>query len=106
VSVADFYKVYAYACLYASFNKVPITSLTISEEIKMRKWKNRFYEVMEETGLAAEFEAKGEARGEERKSFSIAQNLVKLGVPIETIISATQLAPEKVKTLYQQVEAN
>ena len=68
----------------------------------MKKWKNRFYEVMEETGLAAEFEAKGE----ERKSFSIAQNMIKLGLPIETIISATQLAPEKVKTLYQQVEAN
>jgi hypothetical protein len=30
VSVADFYKVYGYACLYASFNKVPITSLTVS----------------------------------------------------------------------------
>jgi len=199
VSVADFYKVYGYACLYASFNKVPITSLTISfvesryprklldhlknergykvakiglgiytvsgdilpiqviesrklsaeenlwlkslsnklnyaefshvsdeierqgkdarldtylyviaganktamkEEIKMRK--NTFYQVLEETGLAAEMEA----RGEERKSISIAQNLVKLGVPIETIISATQLDPEKVKTLYQQVEAN
>jgi hypothetical protein len=205
VSVADFYKVYAYACLYASFNKVPITSLTISfvesrypqkllnhlknergykvvetcsgiytvsgdilpiqlieskklsmeenlwlksmskklshaefshindeikrqgkavrlgaylyliagvndtvmkEEIKMKKWENRFNQVIEETGLAAEWEARGEARGEERKSFSIAQNLIKLGVPIETVISATQLDPEKVKTLYQQVEAN
>jgi len=30
VSVADFYKVYGYACLYASLNKVPITSLTVS----------------------------------------------------------------------------
>jgi len=30
VSVADFYKVYGYACLYASIEKVPITSLTIS----------------------------------------------------------------------------
>ncbi|MDR2701399.1 MAG: hypothetical protein LBB72_03100, partial [Spirochaetaceae bacterium] len=30
VSVGDFYKVYAYACLYASFNKAPITSLTVS----------------------------------------------------------------------------
>jgi len=202
VSVADFYKVYAYACLYASFNKVPITSLTISfveshypkklldhlknergykvvetgsgiytvsgdilpiqvidsrdlsmeenlwlksmskklsyaefsrvnaeierqgkaarlgayiyliagvndaamkEEIKkMKKWENKFKQVIEETGLGAEWEA----RGWEKGSFSIAQNLVKLGVPIETVISATQLDPEKVKTLYQQVEAN
>ena len=30
VSVADFYKVYAYACLYAYLKKVPITSITIS----------------------------------------------------------------------------
>jgi len=68
--------------------------------------KNKFDQVIEETGLAAKWEARGEARGEERKSFSIAQNLAKLGVPIETIISATQLDPEKVKTLYQQTNAN
>ena len=30
VSVADFYKVYGYACLYASFEKVPITDMTIT----------------------------------------------------------------------------
>jgi len=50
-----------------------------------------------ETGLAA----KWEAEAEQRKAFGIAQNLVKLGLPIETVISATQLDPEKVKTLYQ-----
>jgi len=207
VSVADFYKVYGYACLYASFNKVPITSLTVSfiesyypqklldhlknernytvaetspgiytisgdilpiqiidnrrlsaeenlwlknlskelgytaitqvgkeinrqgkaariaaywnaimqanptaiqEAIEMRKY-TRLDKVLIETGLAAEWEAKGraegeaqgEARGEQRKAFGIAQNMVKLGLPIETVISATQLDPEKVKTLYQ-----
>ncbi|MDR2921950.1 MAG: hypothetical protein LBU85_01255 [Treponema sp.] len=30
LSTADFYKVYGYACLYASISKLPITSLTIS----------------------------------------------------------------------------
>jgi len=30
VSVEDFYKVYGYACLYTSFNKVPITDVTVS----------------------------------------------------------------------------
>jgi hypothetical protein len=30
VSVADFYKVYSYACLYTSLRKIPITSLTVS----------------------------------------------------------------------------
>jgi predicted transposase/invertase (TIGR01784 family) len=44
----------------------------------------------------------GMEKGREEESFSIAQNLVKLGLPIETIISATQLDPEKVKALYQQ----
>ena len=30
VSVADFYKVYGYACLYTSLKKIPVNSLTIS----------------------------------------------------------------------------
>jgi hypothetical protein len=30
VSIADFYKVYSYACLYTSIHNVPITSLTVS----------------------------------------------------------------------------
>jgi len=30
VSVADFYKVYGYACSHVSLNKVPITDLTLS----------------------------------------------------------------------------
>jgi hypothetical protein len=30
VSIADFYKVYGYACLYVSLNAVPITGITIS----------------------------------------------------------------------------
>jgi hypothetical protein len=30
VSVEDFYKVYGYACLYASLNRIPVTEITIS----------------------------------------------------------------------------
>ena len=30
VSIMDFYKVYAYACLYASFEKIPVSNLTIT----------------------------------------------------------------------------
>jgi len=195
VSVADFYKVYGYACLYASFQRVPITSLTLSfieshypqklldhlkdernysvaeigpgiytvsgdmlpiqiidnrrlsaeenlwlknlskeleytaitqvgkeidrqgkaarlaaywnaimhanpaaiqEVIEMRKY-SKLDRVFIETGLAAQWEADGRAEG----VFGVAQNMVKLGFPIETVISATQLDPEKVKTLYQ-----
>jgi len=198
ISVADFYKVYGYACLYASFNKVPITSLTLSfieshypqklldhlknernytvaetgpgiytisgdilpiqiidsrrlsadenlwlkslskelgytaitqidkeinrqgkaarlaaylnailhanpsviQEAKEMGKISKLDRVLIETGLAAMWEARGEARGEQRV-FGIAQNLVKLGLPIETVISATQLDPEKIKPLYQ-----
>jgi hypothetical protein len=47
VSVADFYKVYGYACLYASLEKVPITSITLSfvESRKPNKLLEHFQEV-------------------------------------------------------------
>jgi hypothetical protein len=57
-------------------------------------------QVLENVGLTAKWEARGKAEGEEHKAFSIAQNLVNLGIPFETIVSATQLEPEKVKALY------
>jgi len=43
----------------------------------------------------------GREEGREEESFNIAQKLVKLGLPIETVITATQLDPEKVKEMYQ-----
>jgi len=58
---------------------------------------SRLEKVFIETGYAAKWEAEGRFEG----AFSIAQNMVKLGLPIETVISATELDPEKVKTLYQ-----
>jgi len=199
LSIADFYKVYAYACLYVSNNDIPITSLTVSfiesrypRELLKHLKNDRKYTVAEispgiytisgdilpiqiidssqlsaeenlwlknlrkelkytaitrigkeidrqgkavhiaaywnaimlanpeaikeaikmgntptldkvfvETGLAAMWEARGRVEGEAKGRFGIAQNMVKLGFPIETVISATQLDPEKVKTLYQ-----
>jgi hypothetical protein len=203
VSVADFYKVYGYACLYASFEKHPITDMTISfvesrhsgkllehlrnergytvaetaegiytvsgdimpiqviesrklpaeenvwlkslraglnhtereqiwaeiarqgkdaqiaaymeviakanpriiEEAFMgRKSSLTFEQALENTGLIAKWEARGrtegKAEGEKHKAFAIAQNLVNMGLPFETVVSATQLEPEKVKALY------
>ena len=70
--------------------------------------------VFEEVGWTAKWEARGEARGraegeargraegEERKAFGIAQNLVKMGLPVEAVVSATELDPEKVKALYNK----
>jgi len=197
VSIDDFYKVYGYACLYTSFQQVPITSLTLSfiesrypeklldhlknernylvaetgpgiynvkgdilpiqvidsrklsvdenlwlnglnnkhdrftieqvgKEINKQgkaarlaaylyaltkanpeateeaiKMKDVFDEVMEKSGLAARLEEKYRAKGRAEEAFDIAQNMVNLGFPIETVISATRLDPEKVKVLYQ-----
>ena len=56
-------------------------------------------DVIERIGLGAKWEAMGEARGEERKALDIAQNMINLGLPLETVISATKLDPEKVKAL-------
>ena len=196
LSVADFYKVYAYACLYASLKKTPITAITVSfivsrfprrlfahlkndrkytiektvpgiytvkgdiipmqvidsrrlpadenlwlnglrkrlgpleitrlsdgsakhdkalirpyfyviaqanplalEEVsKMKKDAVTLEEVLERTG----FNARAEARAEERNSLKIARNMVASGFPPETVISMTELDPEKVKELYQK----
>ena len=194
VSVADFYKVYGYSCLYAALEKVPINCLTISfieshnpkelfrhfrqirgykveesnpgiytvkgdilpiqvidsrwlsesdnlwlkslnkqleartilkisnevkqqgkaahlqafisviakanahaikEAINMRKETLTLDEVFEQTGMAARWEAKAK----EREALTIAQNMINLGLPMEIVISATKLDPEKLKML-------
>jgi hypothetical protein len=197
VSIADFYKVYGYACLYTSFKRIPITDLTVSfiesrypqklldhlkntrnytiaetgegiytvrgdilpiqviDSRKLSKTENLWLKnlsdkldysafrqinaeinrqdkaariaaylnvivranpaivqeaiemgdtvtiekVLENVGWTAKWEARGRAEGEKYKAFDIAKNLVNLGVPIETVISATQLDPEKIKSL-------
>jgi hypothetical protein len=196
VSVADFYKVYAYACLCVSIKNVPITDMTISfvgsrhstkllehlrkergytvaktaggiytvsgdvmpiqvieshrlqaeenvwlkslraglnetewdrinteiarqgkdariaayhevlikanpeiiQEIFMSKKTSLTLEqVLENVGLTAKWKAEGKAEG----VFAVAQNMVNMGLPFETVVSATQLEPEKVKALYR-----
>ena len=61
-------------------------------------------EVFEEAGLLARWEARGVTMGEERKAIDVAQNMIKLGLPFETIVSATGLHPEKVKNLNERKE--
>ena len=71
----------------------------------MRKNRPTLEEVFKGTEFEARIEARGRAEGKvegkAEKAFSIAQNMVKLGLPFDTIVSATQLEPEKVKALYQ-----
>jgi len=201
VSVADFYKVYGYACLYASFQRVPITSLTVTfvesryprkllrhlhdergyavaenypgiytvsgdvlpmqvidsrqlpadenlwlkslsdrldtsafsrineevtrqgkaariaayldviirantktvkEIIKMSDVPVEIAQALEEAGWTAIWEARGRTEGEQRKALAIAQNMVNMGLPLKTVVSATQLKPRQVKPMYRQ----
>jgi len=50
----------------------------------------------------AEGRAEGREEGRAEEAFDIAQNLVNLGLPIETVVSATRLDPQKVRSLYRQ----
>ena len=50
----------------------------------------------EKTGLAARWETKAE----ERKAIDVAKKMIVLGLPVETIVSATELEIEKVKALH------
>jgi len=63
-------------------------------------------EVIEGTRLGKKLEdrgrAEGIAEGRAEEAFEIAKNLVNLGIPFETVVSATRLDPEKVRALYQQ----
>ena len=80
----------------------------LQEEYKMTDSLSSLTSFLEEIGISAAWEAKGEARGEakglaigEAKALAIAQNMVNQGYAIEAIISATMLDPEKVKALYK-----
>jgi len=192
ISIPDFYKVYGYACLYASLEKVPVTTMTISfvqshyPKKLLTHLKNiRGYKVEEKSSgiytvsgdilpiqiidgrklsveenlwlknldnrldapgvgrIAREIQRKGKgarvqayinviaranadiieeaanmsksaksleevlvrtgiaARVEERNSLKIAKNLVNMGFPLETVVSATEIDPEKVKPMYK-----
>ena len=87
-----------------------LTVEKVLEEVGwIAKWEARGRAEGEAQGRAegeaqgrAEGEAQGRAEGEEHKALAIAQNLVNLGLPLETVISATGLDPEKVKVLYKQ----
>ena len=87
---------------------VPITLEQVFEEVGwIAKWEARGEERGKAEGEArgkaigeARGEAIGEARGEELATLKIAKNMIDQGFSFETIVSLTQLDPEKVKALY------
>ena len=72
----------------------------LREVIKMSDLTVTLEQVFEEVGYAARWEARGEARGKELEAIKIAKNMIAQGLPFETIVTSTQLEPEKVKALY------
>ena len=70
----------------------------IEEAKKMSSSAKTLDEVLERTGLIAEWES----RGEERKSLKIARNMINSGFPLETVVSMTELEYEKVKALFEE----
>jgi len=77
-----------------------ITLEQVFEEVGwIAKWEARG-EAKGEARGKAEGKAEGEARGEELATLKIAKNMIDQGFSFETIVSITQLDPEKVKELY------
>jgi len=66
----------------------------LEEAMEMREPAKSLQEVLIRTGVVA--------LAEERNSLAIAQNMVDLGIPFETVVLATKLDPEKIKPLYEK----
>jgi predicted transposase YdaD len=71
------------------YNELRKPTISISVKDRTLNWRSGIEEAML-SGME-----KGLAEGMEK----VARNMVKMGLPVETIISATQLDPEKVKSL-------
>jgi hypothetical protein len=122
VSVADFYKVYGYACLYASLNAIPITEITISfvESCQPKKLLKHLKEVRE---FAVEERSPGIYRIEgdiipiqviDSRELSVEENLwlkgLGKGLEIGPAMSILKASREKIKKIpldaYMQVILN
>ena len=74
----------------------------IFENVGFRaKWETRA-EARGEARGEAKGEARGVALGKEKEANAIAKNMIGLGLPFETVVSATKLDPEKVRELYNE----
>jgi hypothetical protein len=86
----------------------------IEEALRMSRSALTFEKVLEDAGLIAKAEARGEARGEIRGEArgkeagrkEIAQNLIKIGLPLEKIAGATGLDLKTVKSIAKEALIN
>jgi hypothetical protein len=72
---------------------------SLREVIRMSDDTLTLDEIFEEAGLIARWEAKGEARGEEKKAVEIARNLLKNGFSVEQTAQLSGLDVVKVEAL-------
>jgi len=90
------------AKVQAYFNVIAKANYDAMEEaVNMSKPVKSLDEMLVRTGVAARVKAEGKALGEESKALDIAKNLINMGFPLETVVSATNLDLEKVKPLYK-----
>jgi hypothetical protein len=122
VSVADFYKVYGCACLYASLNAIPITELTLTF-VESRYPRKLLKHLKEERGYKVEEWSKGIYRVEgdiipiqviDTRELSVKENLwlrsLCNDLEIEPAMSILKAGSEKIRKLpldaYMQVILN
>jgi hypothetical protein len=83
---------YLYAVLEAN-------AKIVKEVTGMGKKRLTLHDVLEESGMTAEWEKRGEIRGKEGKAAEIAGKLKKIGIPLEQIVESTGLAAERIRDL-------
>jgi hypothetical protein len=74
----------------------------MTEALKMSDTALTLDKVLEDSGLTAKWEARGEKRGEEKKALEMAQYLMNKGWTLEQVIDATKLDAAKGSSLYTQ----
>jgi hypothetical protein len=72
---------------------------SLEEAMKMSDTALTLDKIFEEAGLVAKWEARGEARGEEKKAAEIAKNMLRSGISMEQTAALSGLGIDKVKLL-------
>jgi hypothetical protein len=72
----------------------------LEEAYQMSRKKVTLEQVLEDIGLTAKWEARGEVRGEARNKVEVAKNLItRIGLPLDQVAEATGLDLETVQSL-------
>jgi predicted transposase YdaD len=77
-------------------NVITETNTGIIQEAMEMSRKVTLEQVIENTGLGAKWEARGEARCKAKGKAEIARNLKKMGLTVSQIVEGTGLSPDEV----------